>query len=238
MKYELTDTSGVRTYVLQVYNYMLLGLLLTGVFALLTTSSSTMMNLIYVIHDDRIINISPFGWLVSLAPLSIALAFSFGLPKFSVVTAQVLFWLYSSLMGISLSSVLLIYTGESVVSTIFIAVSIFGFMSLYGYTTETDLTSLGSFLIMGLIGLITSGLVNLFLSSTALDFAISVVAVIIFTGFVAFDIQRIKSIYNTYNINDKQIVIKIAIFGALQLYLDFINIFVHLLRLLARKKEE
>lgn len=227
-----------RSYILQVYNYMTLALLLTGLIAMLTVSSKALMNVMYTVRDEQVVGFSSFGWLVSLAPIGIALTFSLSLPRMSIITAQVLFWTYSILMGLSLSSIFLIYTGESIASVFFITATIFGGMSLYGYTTEKDLTSLGSFLIMGLIGVIAASLVNLFLRSTALNFALSLISVLIFTGLTAFDVQRIKSVYSVYGINDKEASTKISIIGALTLYLDFINIFVHLLQLFGKRREQ
>lgn len=227
-----------KNYILQVYNYMTFALLLTGLIAALTVSSETLMNVIYIIQGKQVIALSIFGWLVSFTPVAIALTFSLNLPKISVITAQILFWLYSGLMGISLSSVFLIYTGESAASTFFITAAIFGGMSLYGYTTKKDLTSLGSFLIMGLIGVIVASLVNLFLKNTTLNLALSIISVIIFTGITAFDVQRIKAVYSMYGVSNEEMATKISIVGALTLYLDFINIFIHLLQLFGKRREQ
>lgn len=229
--------SGLRDYMLSVYNYMTLGLITTGIFAILTISNQLLLGLVYVVENDVIIGFSPIGWLISFAPIIIALIFSFGQPSMKASTAQILFWLYASLLGISISSIFLVYTGESIARIFFITASIFSAMTIYGYLTKRDLTSFGSFLIMGLIGIILASLINLFLSSTGLNFAISILGVLIFVGLTAFDTKRIKAIYNKYNPEDKEAATKIAIIGALILYLDFINIFVHLLNLLGRHKQ-
>lgn len=229
---------NMRVYMVQLYNYMAAALVLTGIVAMLTISSETMMSVLYVMQNKQIIGFSPIGWIVSVAPLAIALAFSLGLPKMNVTLAQLLFWTYAILLGLSLSSVFIIYTGESIANIFFITASIFIAMSIVGYVTKVDLTSFGSFLFMGLIGILVTSIVNIFLKSSGLYFALSAMSVLIFTGLTAFDTQRIKAIYNIYEISDRKTAIKISILGALILYLDFINIFLYLLQLFGKKKEE
>jgi len=170
-----------------------------------------------------------------LAPLGLVLWLSFGIERMQASTAQALFWLYSGLMGLSLASVFLVFTGESVARVFFITAGTFAAMSLYGYTTRRDLSQFGSFLMMGLIGIILASLVNIFLASSALQFAISVIGVVVFVGLTAWDTQRIKEMYVEYD--DGQIAGKKAIMGALTLYLDFINLFMMLIQLLGVRRD-
>lgn len=153
-----------------------------------------------------------------------------------IITAQILFWTYAALLGLSVSSIFLVYLGESIAGVFFFAAFIFASMSFYGYTTKRDLTSLRSFLIMGLIGLLAASVVNLFLGSLGVNFVISVIAALVFTGLTAFDTQRLKDVFNLYTVGNKKMVKKVAIIGALTLYLDFINIFIHLLQLIGKRK--
>lgn len=229
---------GLRAYMLQVYNYMALALLLTGVTAMFAGSSEQMLSLIYNIQGNRVTGLAPLGWLVTFAPLGIVLAFSFGLNKLSTQTVQLLFWLYSFLLGLSLSSIFLMYTGESIARIFFITASIFGGMSLYGYTTKKDLTNFGSFLIMGLIGIIIASLVNVFLKSSGLNFILSIVIVLVFTGLTAYDTQKIKNVYFQSSGIDSAMATKISVMGALTLYMDFINIFIHLIQLFGNRRSD
>src|SRR5690606_30635365 len=173
--------------------------------------------------------LSGLGWIVTLAPLGLVLWMSFGLERMSTSTAQLLFWVFSVAMGLSLSSIFLVYTGESIARTFFITAGTFGAMSLYGYTTKKDITGWGSFLFMGLIGIILASLVNLFLQSSGLAFAVSVIGVFIFIGLIAYDTQRLKMMYYQMGGNSAALG-EVAIMGALSLYMDFINLFLHLLR--------
>ena len=245
MKYSKQNSTGwvveheraVRNYILQVYYYMTAALMITGLVARYTYSSEALMNAIYTMQGNQVRALSPLGWVILAAPMIISLAFGFGLRGMNILAAQILFWSYSILLGVSLSSIFLIYVDESIANIFFITAVIFAGMSIYGYTTEADLTSLGSFLFMGLIGIVIASLVNLLAGSAGLNFALSVLGVIIFTVLTAYDIQRIKAIHNFYRAGDKEMADKIAIIGALTLYLDFINIFVHLLQLLGKKKD-
>ncbi|MBL4614227.1 MAG: Bax inhibitor-1/YccA family protein [Magnetovibrio sp.] len=216
---------GLRAHMLKVYNYMASGLALTGIIALLTASSDTMMQVIFG---------SPLQWVVMLAPLGFVLVLSFGINKLSTTAAQGLFWAFAAVMGLSLSSIFLMYTGTSIARVFFISASMFAGMSLYGYTTKRDLSGFGSFLMMGVIGLIIAMVVNVFLASSALEFIISAAGVLIFVGLTAYDTQKIKSIYSEFD--DSAVAAKKAIMGALTLYLDFINLFMMMLRLFGDRR--
>ncbi len=224
---------GLRSYMLKVYNYMSGGLVLTGVLAYLFGTVPELQNLLYV-GTARGVGMSGLGWVVTLAPLALVFFFSFRIGTMSLGAAQATFWAFSALLGMSLSSVFMLYTGTSITRVFFITAATFGAMSLYGYTTKRDLTSLGSFLIMGLFGLIIASLVNIFLGSPAIYFAVSVLGVLIFTGLAAYDTQKIKESY--WVGDDGAMMGKKAIFGALNLYLDFINLFLMLLRLFGDRR--
>lgn len=216
---------GLRKYMLKVYNYMALALLLTGVTAIATVSYEPLANLMFQ---------TGFGTIIMFAPLGIALYFFMGFGKMSLQMAQTLFWVYAALTGMSLSYLSLIYTGESIARTFFICASVFGGMSLYGYNTNKDLTSLGSFFAMGLIGLILVSLVNMFLQSSAISFATSIVGVVVFIGLIAWDTQKIKSMY--YTAGNDELGQKMSIMAAFYLYLDFINLFLYLIRFLGNRR--
>ena len=214
---------GLRTYMLRVYNYMGAGLAVTGVVAYLAADSGLYAS----------IASTPWIWAVILAPLAFVLVLSFGMERISFGTAQLLFWGFSATMGLSLASVFLVFTGASIARVFFITGATFGAMSLYGYTTKADLSRIGSFLFMGLIGIIIASVVNIFVGSSALQFAVSIIGVIIFIGLTAWDTQQIKDGYLADETEDA--VGKKAIFGALQLYLDFINLFTLLLQLFGQR---
>lgn len=224
---------GLRSYMLRVYNYMTAGLAITGVAAYGTFQAAV----------DATGNLTPFGvtlftsplkWAVIFAPFILVLVLSFGVHRMSAAAAQGLFWVYAALMGVSLSSIGLIYTATSITQVFFISAATFGAVSLWGYTTKRDLTGMGSFLFMGLIGLIIASLVNLFLQSSAMAFALSVVGVLVFTGLTAYDTQKIKEMY--YEADDTATMGRKAVMGALTLYLDFINLFLSLLRLFGERR--
>ena len=216
---------GLRAFMLKVYNYMGLGLALTGAVAFFTATSPGMMQ---AIHGTGL------SWLVMLSPLAFILVLSFGIQKLRPATAQALFWAFAAVMGLSLSSIFIMYTGTSVARVFFITAALFGAMSLYGYTTKKSLASWGSFLFMGLLGIIIAMVVNIFLASSALQFAISVIGVLIFTGLTAYDTQKIKQ---QYHAGDGAVVAeKKAIMGALRLYLDFINLFIMLMHLMGQQR--
>ena len=179
---------------------------------------------------------TPWIWVVMLAPLGFVLALSFGIERMSAGTAQMLFWIYAAVMGLSLGGIFLIYTGTSIARVFFITATTFGAMSLYGYTTKRDLSSIGSFLFMGLIGVVIASIVNIFLGSSTLQFVISIVGVIVFVGLTAYDTQRIKEMY--LESDSTEAASKKAILGALSLYLDFINLFTLLLQLFGQRRPE
>jgi FtsH-binding integral membrane protein len=228
---EMID-QGLRSYMLKVYNLMALGLAITGVAAFLSFQ--------FAFADGQLtafgqaIYLSPLKWVVILAPLAMVFFLSFRINRMSVSAAQTTFWIYAALVGLSLSSLLLIYTGQSVVQTFFITAASFGALSLYGYSTKRDLSAMGSFLVMGLFGLIIASVVNIFLGSSALQFAISVIGVLIFAGLTAYDTQRIKEMY--YEADGAEVMGRKAIMGALTLYLDFINLFMFLLQFMGNRK--
>ena len=217
---------GLREYMLRVYNYMASGLALTGIVAFAFAQ--------YLFANPALAH-SPVMFLIMLAPLGLVMWLSFGLNRMQASTAQLLFWLYAGVMGLSLASVFLVFTGVSIARVFFITAGTFGAMSLYGYTTRRDLSQFGSFLFMGLIGIVLAGLVNLFIGSTALQFAISVIGVIVFVGLTAWDTQQIKEMY--YEGDDYEMGSKKAIMGALRLYLDFINLFMMLMQLLGTRRD-
>ena len=219
---------GLRAYMLKVYNYMATGVLLTGIIALLTFKMSV------VTEMGNAIYLSGLKWLVMLAPLGIVFYMSFGINKMSASKAQTTFWIFAALMGLSLSSILLVYTGMSVTRVFFITSATFGAMSIYGYTTKRDLTKLGSFLMMGLIGIIIASILNIFMKSSMMYFVISILGVLIFVGLTAYDTQKIKNMYTSSDTGE--IIGKKAVMGALTLYLDFINLFIMLLRLFGQRR--
>ncbi len=225
--------AGLRAYMLRVYNYMLMGLGLTGLTAWFTASTPAFAQLFFNQVAGGY-SLSALGWIVLLAPLGLVFFISFRIQQMSFATAQATFWIYAGLMGIGLTPVLLLYTGASVAQVFFTTAATFGAMSLWGYTTKRDLSGFGSFLFMGLIGIIIASLVNMFLQSGMMQWIISVVGVLIFTGLTAYDTQSIKE---TYFVGDDGTVAgKKAIMGALRLYLDFINLFLMLLRLMGDRR--
>lgn len=226
---------GLRNYMIKIYNFMAIGLLVTGVFAFSTLNFPPLASLMFNIGPNgEFMGTSGLGMLISFAPLGIAIYFFMGLGRMSVNTAQTLFWVYAAVMGMSLSYLGLVYTGQSLARTFFICASVFGAMSLYGYSTKSDLTSMGSFLIMGLIGLIVVSLVNIFLRSPAIDFATSFIGIAIFMGLTAWDTQKLKTIY--YSSGGGEMGQKMAVMGAFTLYLDFINLFLYMLRFFGDRK--
>ena len=211
---------GLRQFMLSVYNYMGFGLALTGIVAYAAGESGLYASLVKT---------PLLFWGVVLAPLALVFLLSFRIEKMSLGAAQAAFWAYAGLVGLSLAGIFLVYTGTSIARTFFVTAVTFLAMSLYGYTTRTDLARLGSFLLMGLIGIIIAGVVNMFLASSILQLAISAIGVIVFVGLTAYDTQRIKEIY--LESDSAVIAAKKAIMGALALYLDFINLFVMMLQL-------
>ena len=215
---------GLRAYMLRVYNYMVTGLALTGVVAFIVASTPAVFNAIFG---------SGLAWVVILAPLGLVFFLSARINKMSAASAQITYWVFAGLMGLSLATVFVQYTGESIARVFFITAATFAAMSLYGYTTKRDLTAWGSFLMMGLIGIIIAMVVNFFIGSTMIQFVVSVLGVLIFIGLTAYDTQKIKEMYAAAD--GSEIAGKKAIMGALRLYLDFINLFLMLLHLFGNR---
>ncbi len=213
----VTFDEGLRKHMLSIYNYMVSGILLTGIVALLMARSGLTLSLVA----------SPLWFVIALSPLAIVLAMSFGRNRFGKTTLQIMFWGFATLMGMSLSTIFLRYTGESIATTFFATSAAFAGLSLFGYTTKKDLSGWGSFLIMGVVGLIVAMLLNLWLQSSALMYAVSFIGVLIFAGLTAYDTQRLKREY-AY-LRGTEFAGKAIILGALSLYLDFINMFQFLL---------
>ncbi len=229
---------GLRNYILNIYNYMFIALILTGAAAYSVFAFEPLTQMLYQVDAaGRIAGPTGLGKFIMFAPLAFVLVLSFGVNKLSLTAAQGIFWSYATVMGLSLSSILFVYTGASVARTFFITSMVFGGMSLYGYTTKRDLTSLGSFLIMGVFGLVIASIVNVFLGSSMLHFMLSVAGVLIFTGLIAWDTQKIKHMYYSMSGSETaEVVQKYSILAALSLYLDFINLFMYLLRFLGNRK--
>jgi len=217
---------GLRQYMLRVYNYMAAGLALTGVVAFVVASSPEALQLIFG---------TPLKWVILLAPLGLAFYMGARIQSMSVGTAQGVFWAFATLIGLMMSSYLVLYTGVSVARVFFITAASFAGLSLYGYTTKRSLSGFGSFLVMGLWGLIIAGFVNMFLHSAALYFVTSAVGVLIFAGLTAYDTQRIKEMY--WEGHDGETSSKMAIMGALNLYLDFVNLFIFMLQFLGVRRD-
>ena len=216
---------GLRRYMLRVYNYMMLGLALTGVVAFAVSSSPAAMQLIFG---------TPLMWVVMLAPLAFVMILSFGLHRLSTPMTQLLFWAFAGAMGLSLSSIFIAYTGASITRVFFITASAFAALSIYGYTTKKDLSGWGTFLFMGLIGIIIASIVNIFLASSMMHFIITVGGVLVFAGLTAYDTQKIKS---EYMVSDSgEVAEKKGVSGALRLYLDFINLFIMQLHLFGNRE--
>jgi uncharacterized protein len=225
--------AGLRAYMLRVYNYMLVGLTLTGISAWIVANVPAVRDVFFV-ATARGVGLSGLGWVALLAPLGFVMLLSWRINRMSLGAAQGMFWGYAALMGISLAPILLLYTGASVAEVFFITAGTFGAMSLWGYTTKRDLTAMGSFLFMGLIGIIIAMLVNFFLQSAMMQWVISIIGVLIFTGLTAYDTQWIKESYVASD--DGTVTGRKAIFGALKLYLDFINLFMFLVQILGNRR--
>jgi FtsH-binding integral membrane protein len=217
---------GLRQHMLRVYNYMGIGLVLTGLVAYIVGTTPALYVPIFS---------TPLKWVVMLAPLAFVLFFSFRMQTISAAGAQGMFWAFCAVMGLSMASIFLVFTGTSIARTFFIAAAMFGATSLYGYTTKRDLSQFGSFLIMGLIGVVIASLANLFLASSTLQFVVSIVGILVFVGLTAWDTQSIKEQYaENFDAESQQ---KLAVFGAFSLYLNFINIFQLLLNFTGQREE-
>ncbi|MBM3633494.1 MAG: Bax inhibitor-1/YccA family protein [Alphaproteobacteria bacterium] len=216
---------GLRSYLSQVYMFMAFGLLLTGGAAYTVANVPAMMQLVFG---------TGLKWVFVFAPLALVFFLSFRINTLKYATAQALFWTYSAMVGVSLASIFLMYTGTSIARIFFITSSMFGAISLYGYTTNRDLSGMGSFMFMGLIGIVIASIINMFMQSSAMQFIISIISVIVFTGLTAYDTQTIKSIY--YAGDNQEVMGKKALMGALRLYLDFLNLFLALLQLFGDRR--
>jgi uncharacterized protein len=233
---EVAIDAGLRAYMIRVYNYMTAGVALTGIvawFAFSAAVTQTSAGLALTPFGQTLFH-SPLMWVLVLAPLGLVMVMSFGINRLSPATALTLFFVYAGLLGLSLATIFLVYTHGSIARVFFISAATFGAMSLYGYTTQRDLTGMGSFLFMGLIGIVIASLVNIFLHSSGLDWVISVVGVLVFVGLTAYDTQNIKEMYDP--MDDGTIAGRKAVMGALRLYLDFINLFLMLLRLFGDRR--
>ncbi len=228
---------GLRAYMVRVYNYMASGVAITGLVAYLIYAMSVTQSAtggLELTSFGQFMFASAFKWAVIFAPLALVFFISARIGSMSLQAAQISFWAFAALMGASISSIFLVYTGESMARVFFITAAAFGGLSLWGYTTNRDLSGWGSFLFMGLIGIIIASLVNLFIGSTALQFAVSVIGVLIFAGLTAYDTQQIKEMYSANE--DGTVTGRKAVMGALRLYLDFINLFMLLLQLFGNRR--
>ena len=225
---------GLRQYMMRVYNYMAGGLCITALASYIIMNTPALLKLFFTISTNGAVGLSGLGWLAMFAPFIMVFAFGWVLNRGSLAQVQGVYWGYAALMGVALTPILLAYTGSSVTRIFLVTAATFGGMSIYGYTTRKDLTSMGSFMIMGLWGIIIASLVNIFLKSSGLDFALSVLSVIVFTGLTAYDTQKIREIYAESDTGDMSS--RKAISGALALYMDFINLFLALLRLFGDRR--
>ena len=223
---------GLRSYMLGVYNYMATALAVTGFVALATAMMSVSDG--QLTSFGQVLFLSPLKWVIMFAPLGMVFLFASRVDRMAASTLQTLFWVYSVLMGVSLASIFLVYTGESIARVFFVTAAAFAGLSLFGYTTKRDLSGMATFLFMGLIGVVIASLVNLFLGSTMIQFMISVAGVVVFAGLTAYDTQRIKLMYVASE--DGEVTTKKSIMGALSLYLDFINLFLMLLSLFGNRE--
>lgn len=227
--------AGLREYMLKVYNYMAAALAVTGFSAFATFTFEPLTKLIFNVGaGGEFLGMTPVGMIFMFAPLAIVLYFSFNITTMDVEKSKLMLWVYAALNGVSLSSLAFIYTGDSIIRTFFITSSVFAAMSIYGYTTKKDLTSLGSFLIMGLFGIIIASIANIFFQSSALYLATSLIGTVIFMGLIAWDTQKLKAYY--FSVGGGVIGQRMAIVGAFSLYLDFINMFIYLLRFFGDRK--
>jgi FtsH-binding integral membrane protein len=226
----VTRDAGLRSYMLSVYNYMASGVLLTGIVAMLFAPYAR-----EVLINQAGTGMSGLGWIITLAPLGFVFAMSFGVQRMASSTLQMLFWGFAAVMGLSLSTIFITYTGASIAQTFFATAAAFLGLSLYGYTTKRDLSAMGTFLIMGVIGLIVAMVINMFLRSPGLNLAISAIGVLIFAGLTAYDTQKIKSMYFAVA-GYGEAMAKTAVMGALALYIDFINMFLFLLRFMGDRR--
>ncbi|HTR85783.1 MAG TPA: Bax inhibitor-1/YccA family protein [Reyranella sp.] len=233
---QATFDAGLRAHMIRVYNYMASGLALSGIVAFALFSSSDLAGIFFqVAPGNRVVGLNILGWIAILAPLGLLLLMGFRVATMSVGAVQAIYWGVTALMGVSLSLLLFRYTGASVARTFFVTAASFGALSLYGYTTKRDLTAMGKFLFMGLIGLILASLVNMFFPSGPMSFIISAAGVLIFSGLIAYDTQKIKEQYA--DAGGTATAEKVAILGALSLYLDFVNLFQFLMSFMGQSRD-
>ena len=233
---------GLRSYMLGVYNYMTIGLAITGLFALgiymLSISGVPTKYPIgagrYLTDIGQLLFLSPLKWVVIFAPLGLVFFLSWRVDKMSVGAAQLTYWIYAALVGVSLAVILMVYTHTSIARVFFISAASFGALSLYGYTTKRDLSGMATFLVMGLIGVIIASVVNIWLASSMLQWIVSIVGLLVFAGFTAYDTQDIKNMYDAND--DGTVAGRKSIMGALRLYLDFLNIFLFMLQLMGNRE--
>lgn len=225
---------GLRAYMLRVYNYMAIGLAVTGLAAIAIFSAAVVPGTRELTGFGTALFTSPLRWVVVFAPLAMVMFLSFRIQSMSVAAGQITFFLYAALVGASLSSLGLVYAHDSIAQMFFVTAAAFGSLSLWGYTTKRDLTAMGSFLFIGLIGIVIASIVNIFVASSAMQFVISVIGVLVFAGLTAYDTQKIKEMY--LEADDQATMGRKAIMGALALYLDFINMFLMLLQLFGRRE--
>lgn len=226
---------GLRAHMVRVYNYMASGLALSGIVAFGLFSSPELASLFFQVQSGRVVGMNMLGWVAIFAPLGLLLLVSFRAATMSTAAVQAVYWAVTALMGVSLSLLLFRYTGASVARTFFVTAAAFGALSLYGYTTKRDLTAMGKFLFMGVIGLLLAGIVNMIWPSGTMSFIISAAGVLIFSGLIAYDTQKIKEQYSEAWGTD--MVEKVAVFGALSLYLDFVNLFQFLMSFMGQSRE-
>jgi FtsH-binding integral membrane protein len=225
---------GLRAHMNKVYGLMSVAMIITGLVAWAVGSNEALLS---IFRDPATLRPNALGWIVMFAPLAVVFAFGAMINRMSAATAQLVFYGYAALMGLSLSYIFAIFTGVSIASTFLVTAIAFAGLSLYGYTTKRDLSGFGTFLLMGLIGLIVASVVNLFLASSAVAFAISVIGVLLFAGLTAFDTQNIKNTYVAHaQMGDSEWLAKSAIMGALNLYLDFLNLFMFLLQFMGNRE--
>src|SRR5471030_2136566 len=233
---DLAFDAGLRAHMIRVYNYMASGLALSGIVAFALFSSSELASMFFqVAPGNRVVGLNMLGWVAIFAPIGLLLLVGFRAQKMSVTGVQAVYWSVTALMGVSLSLLLFRYTGASVARTFFVTAASFGALSLYGYTTKRDLTAMGKFLFMGLVGIVLASLVNMFLGSQGLSFIVSILGVLIFSGLIAYDTQKIKEQYaEAWEQGSAE---KVAIFGALSLYLDFVNLFQFLMSFMGQSRD-
>ncbi len=231
---EASYDEGLRSYMLSIYNYMASGVLLTGVVALLVSSTPSLLALFFAENATGRFGPTLLGWVAMLSPLALVLVMNFGINRLSEGALKACFWGFAGLMGVSMSSIFLLYTGGSIAQTFFVTAAAYGGLSLYGYTTKRDLSAMGKFLIMGVIGLLVAMLANFFFQSGPLQLGINIIGVLIFAGLTAYDTQRLKSLY--YQVEGTEFMGKSAVLGALTLYLNFINMFQFLLSIMGTRR--